>query len=80
MSPRHTIGIKMNRYDILKGVELKKSLCGHCGEMKPEVKRRRLCTAYVEEESNLVESCFECYIERNDYWIERWMDYYCAAL
>lgn len=69
-----------NRYDILRGVEPKKSLCGYCQKMMPEVEKRRLCTAYANEEFNWMESCLDCYIEQNEYYKERWDDYYAGAL
>lgn len=44
------------------------------------VKRRRLNTAYVDEESNYLTSCLSCYWETVDYYQDLWDDYYSSIL
>jgi hypothetical protein len=63
--------------------KLVKSILGHCNccgryFMYPE--RRRLNTAYVNEESNWLTSCQECYDEACDHYAELWNDYYGGLL
>lgn len=38
--------------------------------------RRRQNTAYVNDESNWVELCDECFKECEEYWAGMWADYY----
>lgn len=70
----------MTRYEIARGLVLGKSCCGVCQEFKVLVKKRRLCTQYAEEESNFMTSCKDCFNEQNEYYKERWQDYYAGAL
>lgn len=44
-----------------------------CGRI---AKRRRQNTQYVDEESNWVIMCDECFAENEEYWAGMWADYY----
>jgi len=50
--------------------------CGCCQQYFTYPKRRRMNTAYVNEESNYCCLCLDCYEEGEKYWEERWEDYY----
>lgn len=51
-----------------------------CGRFFVYPKRRRLNTAYVDEELNYMTSCLDCYREIVEYYKERWADYYHGLL
>lgn len=51
-------------------------LCGYCREEKNSVKMRRQNTLYEEEDANYIESCKECFEEKEEYWADMWADYY----
>lgn len=53
-----------------------KGKCPKCGEEKEDIKIRRMSCSYVDQDSNYLESCMECYDEIQSYWEERWRDYY----
>lgn len=57
-----------------------KPRCPICGERRKDVESRRQNTAYVNDESNFVTSCGECYEEIQEYWAERWQEYYGRCL
>ena len=46
----------------------------------PNVIRRRQNTQYIQEESNWVTCCDECFEEVEEYWAERWAEYYNGRL
>lgn len=46
----------------------------------PNVVRRRQNTQYTQEESNWVTCCEECFAEIEDYWAERWAEYWNGRL
>lgn len=50
--------------------------CPTCKLFKRSVKRRRMDTAYVDEESNFCCECADCFEITQEYWAERWADYY----
>lgn len=54
--------------------------CDHCGRYFKYPKRRRMSTAYVEEEANYCVECKECFIETQEYWADMWRDYYSGRL
>lgn len=57
------------------------SYCGRmCGGYDLNVERRRLNTAYVNEESNYMTSCIFCYLEAYKYYEDLWADYYASIL
>lgn len=45
-----------------------------------KVKRFRMNTAYVKDEANYCNGCSECQKEINEYWDERWKEYYSDCL
>jgi hypothetical protein len=49
--------------------------CPFCKKIGFIVKRR-LNTAYYEEESNWVNSCYDCFLEDIEYYKEQWDEYY----
>ena len=51
--------------------------CVVCGS---EAKRRRQSTAYVNDELNFVIACDDCFKEIEEYWMERWDDYWSSVL
>jgi len=51
-----------------------------CGRWSWSIRRRRLNTAYVDEERNYMYSCRECYEEAYEYYAERWADYYANCM
>lgn len=58
---------------------IKYQMCG-CGRCMPNVIRRRQNTQYMHEESNWVTCCDECFEEIEEYWAERWAEYYNGRL
>jgi hypothetical protein len=50
--------------------------CPPCEKLFHYPKRRRLCTQYSKEEDNWVTCCEEQFNEINDYYKERWQDYW----
>lgn len=58
---------------------MSKQECKCCGRLQ-HVKRRRTNTAYADDEENWLTSCLECFEEREEYWKERWGDYYNGVL
>ena len=57
-------------------------ICKGCGEdySENEIQRRRLNTAYVNEESNWLTSCLDCFKETWDYYQELWDDFYSSRI
>lgn len=49
--------------------------CDHCGRWFVYPKRRRMNTAYHDEESNYCCECENCFEETQAYWQERWDEY-----
>jgi len=45
-----------------------------------KVERYRMNTAYVEHEMNYANGCELCQKETNEYWDERWKEYYSNVL
>lgn len=55
--------------------------CPGCGRwFRTGVKRRRQSTAYVDEESNYVTCCPECFDEVEEHWGDMWGDFYSGLL
>jgi len=50
--------------------------CDHCGCCDDTVYKRRQHTAYHHDEQNFAVLCSECQTEANEYWEERWAEYY----
>ena len=49
--------------------------CGNCNKYLKYPKRRRMNTAYIDEESNYICECSDCFKLTQEYWQERWDDY-----
>ena len=49
--------------------------CPCCEKEADEIERRRMNTAYVDDDSNWMISCLPCFDEMEEYWQERWDDY-----
>lgn len=49
----------------------------HCGSTK-QVAKRRLNTAYADDERNWYTSCVDCYIEAYEQFKEQWEDFYAS--
>jgi hypothetical protein len=63
--------------DIIIGISEKIfGRCGHCGEWFVYPKKRRMNTAYVDEESNWVTEWDWSFEQTESNWEERWKDYY----
>lgn len=54
--------------------------CPSCGKYLRFPKIRLQNTAYEREWSNYDLSCIDCYQEYEEYWAERWNDYYSSCL
>ena len=50
--------------------------CLKCEQESETVQRRRQSTAYVDEESNWVTVCNDCFEEIEECWKELWEQYY----
>jgi hypothetical protein len=61
---------------------MNKIWCEYCQECHDEskIQRRRLNTAYYEDELNYMTSCEEVYKEAIEYYRELWSDYYSRIL
>lgn len=61
-------------------LESKLPICPLCERRKGDIDRRRLNTAYVNDESNYQLSCEECYDESVGCYEELWDDFYSEVL
>lgn len=50
--------------------------CECCNKYSLTIGKRRLNTQYVDEESNFLKSCIKCYADAEEYYAERWAEYY----
>lgn len=50
--------------------------CHFCDKQSYTVERRRLNTQYVDDASNWLTSCAACYADQEEYYAERWAEYY----
>ena len=50
--------------------------CPICKRRCRTVERRRMNTAYANEESNFTTCCAECFERTEDYWRDCWQEYY----
>lgn len=50
--------------------------CPRCSRFTSTIERRRHSTMYEDEESNYSKLCQDCFDEEEEYWQERWEDYY----
>ena len=53
--------------------------CPHCHASCLDVKRRRLNTAYPNDESNHLESCGSCFQDAIEYYSDLWGEYHNAV-
>jgi hypothetical protein len=56
------------------------NICPCCLRHSITVGRRSTRTAYYDESMNWETSCIDCYEEHDDYWLERWQEYYAGCL
>ena len=54
--------------------------CQRCEKEGNDVKRRRQNTQYVDDESNFATLCDDCQSDADEYWSERWAEYYAGCL
>jgi hypothetical protein len=54
--------------------------CPCCGLWSHDVELRRMNTQYVDENSNYLTSCLPCFKESEEYWAERWNEYYAGCV
>ena len=54
--------------------------CEHCNRWFVYPKKRKMSTAFEHEESNYINSCKNCYNEIEEYWKERWIEFYSSRL
>lgn len=57
-------------------LEHKPNQCPVCDEWVDTLGYRRMNTAYVREEDNWLWSCERCWEESEEYWAERWIEYW----
>lgn len=50
--------------------------CPSCGKHGRDVCRRRMNTAYVNDESNFITECDSCFADTEDYWAEMCQEHY----
>lgn len=55
-------------------------ICMHCGVDNDTVVKYRQNTCYEDEESNFVTLCSICTKINDEYWEERWAEYYSMLL
>ena len=54
--------------------------CQGCEKEGPDVQRRRQNTAYENDESNYATLCDDCQKYADEYWHERWAEYYAGCM
>lgn len=54
--------------------------CPQCKQPHKTIGRRRMNTAYRNDNSNFIICCRQCFDEVEEYWAERWADYYSGIL
>ena len=62
-------------FEILSG-PLHSGICQLCDRESDNIAKRRLNTRYVDDRSNWMESCHECYQDRVDHYRDLWNEYY----
>lgn len=50
--------------------------CESCNKWFVYPKKRRMNTMYAEDRLNYTTCCLECFTDVEEYWAERWRDYY----
>lgn len=54
--------------------------CGMCRQWFVYPKRRRMNTQYADDEANYITVCAVCFEEIEEYWQERWDEYWSGRL
>jgi hypothetical protein len=54
--------------------------CDHCQRWFQFPIKRSMHTAYADHERNFIVTCGECILDINDYWDERWREYWSGCL
>jgi hypothetical protein len=54
--------------------------CPNCHRLVITVQRRHMSTCYHDEASNYVTCCWECFLEIEEYWQERWADHWAGVM
>lgn len=55
-------------------------ICPGCARFKASIERRRQLSQYHNDESNWLTACQDCNDEADEYWRERWQEYYSGVL
>lgn len=55
-------------------------VCQGCDKTGPEVMRRRQNTQYADESCNFAVLCHDCQKDADEYWNERWAEYYAGCM
>lgn len=61
---------------IVQGQNPHDGMCAYCNRQQPDIANRRLNAMYTDDDSNWMESCYDCYSETVDYYAELWDEYY----
>lgn len=61
--------------EIIDSERVDATVCPGCGILKPDVAKRRINTAYHDDESNWQVSCRECWKETIEHYRELWAEY-----
>lgn len=56
------------------------NICPRCERWRRDIECRRQNTAYLDDEANYITVCMDCYEEIQDYWEERWREYWASVL
>ena len=57
-------------------MENKTGICPCCNRQVNTLAKRLMNTQYANPEDNYIYSCKECWEKSEDYWKERWEEYY----
>jgi len=60
---------------VIQPIDSCHAVCCFCGRESENIAARRLNTAYVDEPSNWLCSCYDCYSETVDHYKELWYEY-----
>ena len=64
----------------LEKISENNNICPMCGIEKYDIHYRRMNTAYIEDDSNYITVCKDCFDEVEGIWKERWQEYYAGVL
>ena len=54
--------------------------CPFCKDTCKNVKSRRMSTMFSDEKDNITICCEECFRDIEEYWKERWADYWAGIM